>query len=159
MKKSWIEESDASTAAMTASVAPLPAAPWVERAPLLFFAGHVPKLYLGQTQRYELWRQLRREPGVRAISSTINCTVGAYAICRTPDRWAAEHATFCQRDCGTTRTCKGSVRARKRHRRRRQHASVPAEGVSLTESAAPRRDRRACARESTARRPPKTISR
>ena len=100
--------SASSTAAMTASVAPLPAAPWVERAPLLFFAGHVPKLYLGQTQRYELWRQLRREPGVRAISSTINCTVGAYAICRTPERWPTEWATYCQEPCGSRRQCSTS---------------------------------------------------
>ena len=94
--------------ATAATVAPLPAAAWAERAPLLFFAGHVPKLYLGQTQRYELWRQLRREPGVRAISSTINCTVGAYAICQTPERWPAEWATYCQEPCGSRRQCSTS---------------------------------------------------
>lgn len=51
---------------------------------LLFFAGHVPKLYLNRL-RYRLWKQLRRDARVTAISSTLACTVGAYAACRLSD--------------------------------------------------------------------------
>ena len=63
-----------------ASAAGAPAfVPWAERA-LLFFPGHVPKLYINHV-RYKLWRQVRNLDGVTAISGTLNCTVGAYAVC------------------------------------------------------------------------------
>ena len=101
----------ADTSAATAThTPPLPELPWIERQPLLFFAGHapklqpqcptlqpdaprlqpgvprlqphvsrhVPKLYVGSPQRYQLWRQARTVPGVLAISSTINCTIGVH---------------------------------------------------------------------------------
>jgi hypothetical protein len=57
-----------------------PRVPWVERK-LLFFAGHVPKLYLRST-RYLIWRQARTHPNVTAVSSTLACTVGAYSTVR-----------------------------------------------------------------------------
>ncbi|KAL3910907.1 MAG: hypothetical protein SGPRY_008890 [Prymnesium sp.] len=53
--------------------------PWHDRK-LLFFAGHVPKLYIKPT-RYFIWKQIRRWPNVTAISATINCTVGSMAAC------------------------------------------------------------------------------
>jgi hypothetical protein len=55
---------------------------WARRK-LLFFAGHVPKLYINPT-RYLIWRQIRRHPGVTAVSASINCTVGQFsAACQT----------------------------------------------------------------------------
>ena len=45
---------------------PWPLAPWATRQ-LLFFAGHVPKLYISAT-RYKLWRQLYNRTGVTAVS-------------------------------------------------------------------------------------------
>jgi hypothetical protein len=54
--------------------------PWTQRR-LLFFAGHIPKLYI-QTTRYNIWRQIRRHPGVTALSATLNCTVGSFSVCR-----------------------------------------------------------------------------
>lgn len=69
----------------------------------------MPKLYVGSPQRYQLWRQAHNVPGVLAISSTINCTIGAYEICRHPERWEAEHRTFCQEACGSKRVCSSSA--------------------------------------------------
>ena len=52
---------------------------------LLFFAGHVPKLFIADL-RYLLWKQTRRHPGVTTRSWTIMCTVGSYEKClRTDD--------------------------------------------------------------------------
>ena len=84
-----------------------PTAPWASRK-LMLFAGHVPKLYISRT-RYHLWRAWRREPRVSIYTKDIACALSAHSICRQPERWPAEHLTFCQRDCGTTRACKGSV--------------------------------------------------
>ena len=53
--------------------------PWAERK-VLFFAGHVPKLYQSIV-RYLIWKQLRPDPRVTAHSWTIQCTVGSYATC------------------------------------------------------------------------------
>lgn len=53
--------------------------PWNDRK-LLFFAGHVPKLYI-KPIRYKIWRQIRRWPNVTAISATINCTIGGMSVC------------------------------------------------------------------------------
>jgi hypothetical protein len=94
--------------------APVPAAfessvPWTSR-PLLFFAGHVPKLYVSAT-RYYLWRAFRRDERVSVYTKDIACTLSAHAICREPRRWAKEHASFCQEHCETTRACKGSASA------------------------------------------------
>ena len=61
--------------------------PWAERK-LLFFGGHVPKPYLSSL-RYEIWSQVRRDPRVTTESKTINCSVGAYAVCTHPDLKAA----------------------------------------------------------------------
>ena len=72
-----------------------------ESSPLLFFAGHVPKLYLAPL-RYEIWRQVRDMADVTAISGTINCTVLAWAeICRSPRRLTdgESYKTFCRAAC------------------------------------------------------------
>ena len=66
---------------------------------LLFFTGHVPKLYINPT-RYHIWRQVRREPGVTALSATINCTVGSYAECRR-EVSDAQLRTYCRPYCAT----------------------------------------------------------
>lgn len=65
--------------------------------------GHVPKLYLSDL-RYNLWRQLRHEPGVTAFSATLGCTVGAFAACRQSPRQLAKRGTgyftsFCHTEC------------------------------------------------------------
>lgn len=68
---------------------------------LLFFAGHIPKLYIS-TLRYEIWRQLRRVSDATAISHTINCSVLAWAeICQDTKRLAdgKSHETFCRASC------------------------------------------------------------
>ena len=82
-----------------ASAAGAPAfVPWAERA-LLFFPGHVPKLYINGV-RYKLWRQVRNLDGVTAISGTLNCTVGAYAVCEgLANRSDAELKTHCAPFC------------------------------------------------------------
>lgn len=89
-----------------------PAIPWHQR-PLVLFAGHVPKLYLSPT-RYLLWRAWRRDPRVSVYTKDIACSLRAHSICQHPDRWAADHATFCQADCQTARSCKGSAAAVRR---------------------------------------------
>jgi hypothetical protein len=52
---------------------------WEQRR-LLFFAGHVPKLYFSTT-RYLLWDQLRRDERATTSSYDINCTVLSYKAC------------------------------------------------------------------------------
>lgn len=74
--------------------APPPAVPrWPARR-LLFFAGHVPKLYISST-RFKIWQQLWNQSGVTVLSSTIDCTVGSFDICTSPQRIDREYATFC----------------------------------------------------------------
>ena len=81
-------------------------APWQQRK-LLFFAGHIPKLYIRPT-RYQIWRQLRRVPNVTLLSSTLYCGYGPFdtcaAVCRpstAPRRCgsrsssSARSASFC----------------------------------------------------------------
>lgn len=41
----------------------------------------VPKLYINPT-RYLIWKQVRRHPGVTALSATINCTIGSFSVCQ-----------------------------------------------------------------------------
>ena len=89
-----------------------PALPWRERK-LLFFAGHVPKLYISDT-RYHLWRAWRRDPRVSVYTKDIACALRAHSICRTPQRFEAEHRTFCQADCQTMRSCKPSAMSLRR---------------------------------------------
>jgi len=64
---------------LTGAEPPPPAPPWASRG-LIFFAGHIPKRYISTT-RYELWRQLRNEPNVTAVSSTLSCTYGQFSLC------------------------------------------------------------------------------
>eukprot|EP00966_Prymnesium_polylepis_P291923 6741994-Prymnesium_polylepis.1 len=62
-------------AALHGGADPKPRPPSWEDRPLIFFAGHVPKLSISTT-RYRLWERLRREPNVTTLSTTINCTIG-----------------------------------------------------------------------------------
>ena len=94
------------------STSPPEVRPWETR-PLLLLVGHVPKLYVSPT-RYFLWRAWRRDPRVSVYTKDIACALTAHSICRQPSRWASEHMTFCQRDCGTTRACKSGVAAMQR---------------------------------------------
>ena len=76
--------------------------PWNERK-LLFFAGHVPKVYIRPT-RYLIWRQVRRHPGVTAISATLNCTIGSFSICKEAmqKNFTVERSrTYCQDFCAS----------------------------------------------------------
>ena len=73
---------------------------WNDRK-LLFFAGHVPKLYIRAT-RYYIWRQVRRHPGVTAISATLNCTIGSFSICpeaNSPNFTTERSRTYCKDFC------------------------------------------------------------
>ena len=70
--------------------------------PLVFFTGHVPKLYINPT-RYLIWKQIRRAPGVTALSATINCTIGQFAACRAPPPTDAGYKTFCLPYCDSHR--------------------------------------------------------
>ena len=72
---------------------------WHERAEkLLFFPGHVPKLYVAR-RRFDVWDQMRRHPGVTSTSHTLNCTVGSYSVCASPRRIQTEARTFCLSAC------------------------------------------------------------
>ena len=98
----WLTEGRASTPHPTL---------WANR-PLLFFGGHVPKLYVS-TLRYKLWRQLRNEPRVTTQSLSLPCSVGSYSICTLPDLRAPRgtppgqpadfYATFCHAACNASR--------------------------------------------------------
>ena len=75
---------------------------WANRR-LLFFAGHVPKLYIRPT-RYLIWRQVRRHPGVTALSATLNCTIGSFAVCKEaalPNFTIERSRTYCQDFCAS----------------------------------------------------------
>ena len=72
--------------------------PWDERK-LLFFLGHVPKLYIEPT-RYRIWSQVRRLPQVTALSGTLNCSVGQFSSCRKLDVLSDEQLrTHCYDFC------------------------------------------------------------
>ena len=90
--------------------APPPRAPAWERRKLLFFSGHVPKLF-NNPVRYRLWRALRASPLATVRSSTIGCNVGAYNVCSAPARIDAEYASFCRSWCGHTPGADGSYRS------------------------------------------------
>ena len=62
---------------------PPPIVPWARRK-LLFFACHVPKLFIKPT-RYLIWKQLRRDPRVTATSWSVLCTIGSYRTCLLSD--------------------------------------------------------------------------
>lgn len=72
--------------------------PWAERK-LLFFLGHVPKLYIEPT-RYRIWSQVQRLPLVTALSGTLNCSVGQFSACTSVDSLTDEQLrTFCYDFC------------------------------------------------------------
>ena len=72
--------------------------PWDERK-LLFFLGHVPKLYIEPT-RHRIWSQVRRLPQVTALSGTLNCSVGQFSACRQLDVLSDEQLrTYCYDFC------------------------------------------------------------
>ena len=62
----------------------------------------MPKLYINPT-RYLIWKQIRRAPGVTALSATINCTIGQFAACRAPPPTDAGYKTFCLPYCDSHR--------------------------------------------------------
>ena len=72
---------------------------WTSR-PLVFFTGHVPKLYISTT-RYQIWRQIRRHPGVLAISATINCTIGQFAECANFKKENFSYFSYCRDYCSS----------------------------------------------------------
>ena len=76
-----------------------PPAKWRLRK-LLFFAGHIPKLFLSRV-RYEIWRQVRQVDDVTTFSSTLSCTVGAWQICQSKAKLHDGHSfqTFCYPKC------------------------------------------------------------
>ena len=75
-----------------------PRVPWDERK-LLFFLGHVPKLYIEPT-RHRIWSQVRRLPQVTALSGTLNCSVGQFSSCRQLDVLSDEQLrTYCYDFC------------------------------------------------------------
>ena len=69
--------------------------PWEVRK-LLFFAGHVPKLFVSPI-RYLLWRQLRRSPHATTLSHSIVCSVGSYAVCLNESAVATTFEAICRR--------------------------------------------------------------
>eukprot|EP00900_Chrysochromulina_parva_P022271 jgi/Chrpa1/4678/Chrysochromulina_OHIO_Genome00001508-RA len=83
------------------SDAPAPAeVAWGQRR-LLFFAGHVPKLYIAPT-RYRIWQQVRRHPGVTAFSATLNCTIGSFSACRRVNNMTSiESRSYCADFCAS----------------------------------------------------------
>jgi hypothetical protein len=83
------------------SDAPAPAeVAWGQRR-LLFFAGHVPKLYIAPT-RYRIWQQVRRHPGVTAFSATLNCTIGSFSACRRVNNMTLiESRSYCTDFCAS----------------------------------------------------------
>jgi hypothetical protein len=74
------------------------------RRPLLFFAGHIPKLYISSV-RYSLWAALRRaqlrggQPAISLISSHLDCQIGAFEICQSEAAIEANYSTFCWPRC------------------------------------------------------------
>ena len=68
--------------------------PWEHRK-VLFFAGHTPKLHNGRRLRFQIWQQLRSEPNVTCVSSTLNCTLGMYEVCTSPERVRREYSSYC----------------------------------------------------------------
>ena len=79
---------------------------WRERK-LLFFAGHIPKLFVSRV-RYAVWRQLRRSKHATTWSHSLGCTVASYEICTDKARMQTEWRTFCREGCNTSVRCSGS---------------------------------------------------
>ena len=86
---------------------PPPAVAWADRK-LLFFSGHVPKPFNSRV-RYQAWKATRRSADATVFSSTINCTIGAYEICRDDARIESEHQTFCRAACARAAEVKGGA--------------------------------------------------
>lgn len=110
----WLVGSRTARAHEQHSLTTRPAAvPWQSRK-LIFFAGNVPKPYIRPT-RYLLWRQMRQDPRVTAISSTLSCHVGTFARCSWSEAFLrAQNNSFwlthCHTFCGTKTTCMSSAR-------------------------------------------------
>ena len=68
----------------------------------------VPKVTIAPT-RFEIWRQLRRSEHVTALSSTIGCSVGSFAVCAEPGRVEREFGSFCHAACKARGKCTGAV--------------------------------------------------
>lgn len=84
---------------------------WAVRKKLVVLAGHTPKLHIS-ILRFALWRGLHSVPDATVVSSTLQCNVGAYAVCdrlaSLPTARAARAAaseifeTFCHSACHAT---------------------------------------------------------
>lgn len=94
----------------------VPTVDWADRK-LLFFAGHIPKLYISPT-RYKIWSALRKasversgallrhlhSDSITLASSSLLCTVGAYRVCRMKESELRKKPnsfflTYCLADC------------------------------------------------------------
>lgn len=75
-----------------------PRSEWAQRK-LLFFAGHVPKLMFSSL-RYTLWKAMRTDRRVTALSPTLLCSIGSFVHCGLSDdelhaKPLAFFTTFC----------------------------------------------------------------
>ena len=96
----WLTARPGGTLGASLSAAGPSRVPWAARE-LLFFLGHVPKLYIDPT-RYHIWRQVRQLPNVTALSGTLNCSVGQFSACRVVDRLSDEQLrSYCYDYCRT----------------------------------------------------------
>ena len=104
---------------------------WRSR-PLLFFAGHTPKLHINPL-RYHLLTQLHGRPGVFSRSSTVGCTVRPYHICTTPALLQTSYKNFCFDGCAQyfrqaaqgNKSCAENVGALRQVCRRGGYATLP----------------------------------
>ena len=83
------------------------AVPWATRK-LLFFSGHVPKLFQNSL-RYLLWKQTRRDLRVSASSWTIICTVGAYRTCLESNEELRRRGRELERTVGAEKNAEGKL--------------------------------------------------
>ena len=77
------------------------ATPPFARRKLLFFGGHIPRLYTSRV-RYSIWQQLRQSEHATLVSQSLSCTIGAYHICVSPARIQSEWKTFCLPWCNVS---------------------------------------------------------
>jgi hypothetical protein len=59
---------------------------------LLLFVGHLPKVGISPS-RYQIWRQVRRDPRVTTKSHSGNCTIGSYRECEHSKVWLRAQPT------------------------------------------------------------------
>lgn len=96
---------------LVGTATPPPRVPWLQRK-LLFFSGHIPKLYINPL-RYRLWRQVRSREDVTTVSHTLSCALVQFRDCSRGDAWlrAQPHDWYqrhCRPWCGASAACQGS---------------------------------------------------